>query len=109
VLAVALAGAPGAVLLLGLPYRGQSPGPLRDEEYDDLPVEYDFFCDTFRTWVPEDMEKYREVRDKIINNLYTLVEQLPAEYDKEHGGWRIFLGWCAGFHTAPAPRGFYRD
>lgn len=76
----------------GFPFRGSNVPTLTTEETEDIPLAFDFHCETFELWKEDETKKYRQIRDRAANSWYQLVH-IERLYDEEHKGWRVYLEW----------------
>lgn len=80
----------------------QGPLPLKPEELALLKKSYDFNCKLFVLNEQEDLEKYKEIMDKLVNK-----EFLPAgpcvgpEWNEHLNSYVVFIQWAKPYAEAP--------
>ena len=76
----------------GFPLRGKVIPHLKQEEYENLPLRFDFDCDWFDINDDDSRTKYKQVMDRIASGVYYLWKRhdLP---DPATGKLRIWLEW----------------
>lgn len=76
----------------GFPLRGTAAPNLKQDEYENLPLRFDFDCDWFDIDDVEARKRYKVIMDRIASGLYYLWKRhdLP---DPTTGKLRIWLEW----------------
>jgi len=76
----------------GFPLRGNVVPHLKQDEYENLPLRFDFDCGWFDMNDTESVKRYRKVMDHIASGLYHQWKRhdLP---DPATGNLRIWLEW----------------
>lgn len=76
----------------GYPVRGEIPGAMRQEEFENIPLVYDAQAKYFN--LPDEMEEYLQVIDRAANGWYQLRhERVVQPYDPETQTEVVFLQW----------------
>ena len=90
----------------GYPLRvphGMHVPPLKEHEYRQLPVQYDFKIAIFNSWDPEAFQRYQEVVDRIGNGQFRLVRRFEREAEGPKGekGWLFYIEWAQPYGALP--------
>mgnify|MGYP000944287671 CR=1 FL=1 len=77
----------------GMPFRSEGPLPfLKDHEFDNLQERYEARVGIFRTWVPEELQNYQNVMNKIAEGHAQLSREETNWIDADKG-WMLFVRW----------------
>lgn len=78
------------------PLRNMSKNLLTRQELDENIAEaFDFHRERFRMWVPEEVEKYCEIRDRAANGWYQIIHLERTSVQQPNGETEqiIFIEW----------------
>lgn len=67
----------------------------KQTEYENMPVRLDYSCDWFDLDDAEQLQKFREIMDRITNGVYLRLKRTDVQ--KSDGGLRVFLEWAKAF------------
>lgn len=81
----------------GLPFRGQPPGAISQEEYEQLAVAGVVRTRAFFMDSEEDMKAYCDVRGRAFNGMYVIMDRI-VRWDEARKCERIFLEWAELAH-----------
>jgi hypothetical protein len=82
--------------------RGAVAPILRQQEYDNLPVHFDYKSGVFRSWIPEEFKTYQEICDRCFNRLWCCIrrfEQVATDPDTKQQGWLFYIEWVQPYAT----------
>lgn len=83
----------------GFPFRGDQIPDLKADEIEDVPPVLDFHCGTFKLWIPEELEKYQEIRDRAANGWYNI--QFIHRDTSKHDQISVYLEWIQIYGELP--------
>ena len=76
----------------GFPVRGGQPTDLKQTEFENLDHTFDFKAQSFRLWLPDELQAYLEVMDRIANGWYAQ-RFCERHWSEEHAAPVIWLEW----------------
>lgn len=82
-----------------VPFRGDPPLMMRDEEAEQVPVVADAHSEILT--LPDQQARYDEIHDLCINGLGSIRKEIFSAFD-DQGRIRVFLAWYRMFRQSPA-------
>ena len=90
----------------GFPVRHNGPvPPLKQHEVEQIEHVQDFHCKEFRTWVPEELEEYSKLMDRVLSGQFILKGPRLRQPGPDGQGWRIWVEWAQVYGVLPTNLG----
>lgn len=86
----------------GFPFVG-NPGDLRQQEVEDIDLQYDFKSCMFELWDPQQKADFDEINDKIVNGWYRILKRTD-HWDDEKKHFRVWLEWFQIYGMIPSKK-----
>lgn len=83
----------------GYPFRGPAPD-LRDDEYQDLRLGFDYHSERFCLWDPTEHSRFNEIMDRIVNGRFVEYKRYDRWSD-QHAGLIVWLEWTEVYGLPP--------
>lgn len=89
----------------GFPVIGGVGGPsdLKQEELENIDLQYDFKSKMFVLWEPEQKAEFDDINDKIVNGWYRLLKR-SDHWDEENKHYRVWLEWFQIYGMLPTKK-----
>lgn len=89
----------------GFPVLGPEGGTanLKQEEVENLELQYDFKSRMFVLWDEKDKSEFDDINDKIVNGWYRLLKR-SDHWDDEHKHFRVWLEWFQIYGMLPTKK-----
>lgn len=88
-------------VLGGVPFRGQNPPPLREDEFDELEVRPVAHVRTFDLGEETQREQYETILHRIVNGWYTKLHD-HHWFDPVRRCMVVHLEWCQLYKETPS-------
>lgn len=76
---------------------------LKQEEVENLDLQYDFKSSMFALWDEQQKAAFDEINDKIVNGWYRLLKR-SDHWDEEHKHFRVWLEWFQIYGMLPTKK-----
>lgn len=91
---------------MGLPILGKAAPNIRQDEFEGIDHKSTYHAQEFRSWVREEMEQYRYVRERAGNITeagvaWFMVREYERVRDAQGRGWLIWLEWEQFYGVLP--------
>jgi hypothetical protein len=82
---------------------GDMLGNLKQDEIENLELQYDFKSKMFVLWDEKQKAEFDEINDKIVNGWYRLLKR-SDHWDEENKHYRVWLEWFQVYGMLPTKK-----